>query len=195
MHLGTRQTLIAEVKVAKIDRLEIFSRFRQINNGDKQHIEVRAYDDEGNQFSSLEGFKFEWTVLGGHENVIRISPEAAQHTKTHAHAYETWLHDDDFFLKARQKGHTQLQVEIKEPSYEQVKAATINLTIVEPFVIKPEQEEYGVVTPYILPNSEFRFKLQYLSLVEGNGVRFTDISIPSPIFKWSLVLIGKQNFG
>jgi nuclear pore complex protein Nup210 len=193
--LRTRQTLTAEVKVAKIDRLEIFSRFRQINKGDNQHIEVRAYDDEGNQFSSLEGFKFDWAILDGHDNVMRISPKEAGHTKTHTHPYDVaWLNDDDFFLKARQSGHTQLKVAINEPGYEKVRPAFINLTIVEPFVIAPESGDLGT-TPYILPNSEFHFKLQHLTLTESNGVHFADINIPSEKFKWLLVSAGKTEFG
>ena len=54
------QVLTAEIKVAKIAKIEIFSRFKQYNLGDKAHIEVRATDDSGNTFSSLDGFKFEW---------------------------------------------------------------------------------------------------------------------------------------
>ena len=62
----------AQVEMAKIARIEIFSRFRQLSRGDKQHLAVRAYDDEGNVFSTLDGFRFNWDVLSGPENIRRI---------------------------------------------------------------------------------------------------------------------------
>lgn len=48
--------LTSTVKVKRIHRIEIFSRFRQIARGDRAQLEVKAYDDEGNVFSTVEGF-------------------------------------------------------------------------------------------------------------------------------------------
>ena len=56
------QTLKAQIKVGKIHTIEIFSRFRQIAKGDRAHLEVRARDDENDVFSTLEGFKFDWSI-------------------------------------------------------------------------------------------------------------------------------------
>lgn len=52
--------LTAQIKVARIARIEISSRFRQVSRGDTLHLQVRAYDAEGNVFSSLDGLRFDW---------------------------------------------------------------------------------------------------------------------------------------
>jgi hypothetical protein len=48
-------------------------------------LEVRGYDDEGNAFNSFEGFKFDWSILDGHENIMRITPKDAGIKKQHTH--------------------------------------------------------------------------------------------------------------
>jgi len=158
-----------------------------MNKGDNHHIEVRAYDDEGNAFSSLEGFKFEWTVVHGHDNIMRIGPKDAGHTKTHTHQNQVNVLDsDDFFLKALNSGFTGIKVTINETSYtDSIKPAFINLTIVEPFEIRPESDDYGVI-PYVLPTSDFNFMLQHLK-IDTTGVTFHPIKIPSANYKWSLL--------
>jgi hypothetical protein len=44
---------------------------------------VRAYDSEGNIFSSLDGFHFDWEVLSGSEFLRRIPLKDQAHIKTH----------------------------------------------------------------------------------------------------------------
>ena len=97
------QVLNAEIKVSKISKIEIFSRFKQFNLGDRAHIEVRATDDEGNTFSCLDGFKFEWQVSSGHQNIMRMSLKDTAHKKTHNHQHHdelSALQKDDFFFES-----------------------------------------------------------------------------------------------
>jgi hypothetical protein len=78
--------LQAQIEVAKIDRIEIFSRFRQLSRGDSQHLAVRAFDKEGNVFSTLDGFRFDWDVVSGSQNIRRI-PMKDSHMKAHGHSH------------------------------------------------------------------------------------------------------------
>ena len=147
--LGSYQVLHAEIKVAKIEKLEIvglgksskekyFSRFRQIKTGYKQHLAVRAYDDEGNIFSSLSGLRFDWELIAGAKNVRRIPLKDSAHMSTPSHSRTAeldWTRGDDYILRALEVGFTELEVKILEPGYEHVKPAAIKLTIVDPFVI------------------------------------------------------------
>jgi hypothetical protein len=176
--------LTAQVKNARIHRLEIFSRFRQINKGDKHYMEVRAFDDEGNVFSSLEGFKFDWNTLEGHDNFMRISPTEAGHIVKHKEVNP--VNDDDFFLRATKPGFATISVKILEQGYESVPVASIKLTIVEPFVIEPANSELKDKALYMLPTSQFSFKLMHVAMTDEQGVEFFDISIPNKQFKWSL---------
>ena len=78
--------LQAQIEVSKIDRIEIFSRFRQLSRGDSQHLAVRAYDKDGNVFSTLDGFRFDWDVVSGSENIRRI-PMKDSHMSAHGHSH------------------------------------------------------------------------------------------------------------
>lgn len=43
-------------------RITIHSRFKQLSRGDKAQMYIRAYDDEDNAISTLDGFRFEWEI-------------------------------------------------------------------------------------------------------------------------------------
>jgi hypothetical protein len=51
------------------------------------------------------------------------------------------INDDDYFLKSLENGMTTIKVEILEKGYENVKPATITLTIIDPFMILPAEPE------------------------------------------------------
>ena len=195
---GSRQVLSAQIKVAQIEKLEIFSRFRQMNRGDRQHLEVRAYDDEGNVFSSLDGLHFDWEVTAGAQKIRRIalkdSAQMKAHGRSHLGESDWWHGGGDFVLRALEVGVTQLSVKILEPGYEHVKPAAISLTIVEPFDILPVGSTPGTglggasndEAIRILPNSEFQFKLALVIKTEEDDIIFEDISLPSQQYRWGL---------
>jgi hypothetical protein len=81
------QALTAAVTVGKVARLEIFARFRQIPKGDRQRLHVRGYDDEGNIFSTLDGFRFDWSEVSGGSNILRISRDQAEYRGQKAAIY------------------------------------------------------------------------------------------------------------
>lgn len=158
--------------MSRIDRIEIDSRIRQISKGDRTHLSVRAYDREGNQFSSLSGLKFDWQINSGSEKIRRIPlEEASLSLASHPHVDgENWQQSEDFLLRALDEGHTSLSVSILGNDYQAVAAANINLTIVTPFAIKPKieeetrlmdlnEQEYLDPTIRICPSSEFYLKL------------------------------------
>lgn len=195
--LRTHSNLKAEVKVAKIHRIEIFSRFGQINKGDSQSLEVKAFDEEGRAFTTLEGFKFDWTVVAGADNIRRIKPREAGHSKEHRkHGHEVSeegsKNDDDFYCRGLLAGTTTVKVKILEPGYEQVQPATVNFTIVEPFAIRPDPSVFPSVVAsqsesiFILPTSDFQYRLSLIEMGEDLSLIYTDQKLPSPKYTWSL---------
>jgi len=118
------QALTAEITVGKVAKLEIFSRFRQIPKGDRQQLQVRAYDDEGNVFSTLDGFHFDWTEVSGGSRIIRISREQAEYRGQKASVLRGSINEyknhGDYFLKAKENGVTTLEVRMLEKGYEQL---------------------------------------------------------------------------
>jgi hypothetical protein len=185
------------VEIAKIARIEIFSRFRQLSRGDSQHLAVRAFDKEGNVFSTLDGFRFDWDVVSGAHNIRRI-PIKDSHMKAHGHSHlESWVQSDDFVLKAIEPGYTTLRVKILEDGYEQVPPASINITIVEPFIIQPKDEsKFRSISSKdqididevirILPTSEFDLELLQVDKTENEVIKFFDINVPSPKYLWQI---------
>lgn len=56
-------TLRCDVIIDSITRLEIVTTTRELYVEEApEEFEVRAYDDIGNEFSSLDGLKFEWQL-------------------------------------------------------------------------------------------------------------------------------------
>ena len=48
-----------------IDSLAFNTHYRHLYINDRQHIDVVAFDDQGNIFSGLDGFRFDWTITSG----------------------------------------------------------------------------------------------------------------------------------
>jgi hypothetical protein len=53
------------VKLGKIDRIAINVNYKHFYVNDKKHVDLVAFDDEGNIFSGLEGFRFDWSIQSG----------------------------------------------------------------------------------------------------------------------------------
>lgn len=77
------QVLESLAKIGQIDHLAIHTQYRFLYINDKKHIDVVAYDDQGNLFSGLEGFRFDWTVKSGSQHLKFIKkPEGIKQTKS-----------------------------------------------------------------------------------------------------------------
>lgn len=105
-----------------------------------------GYDEEGNTFSSLDGLRFDWEILDGHQNIREIPFKDSAHMRTHGHSHvglEGGVEEgDDFIMKAIKEGTTKLTVRLLAQGYEHIKSADITLTIVDPFVIVPNDPSY-----------------------------------------------------
>jgi hypothetical protein len=65
-----------ESKIAKIKRIEILTKFRRINVGDLEVLELLGYDEEGNVFSTLEGLRFEWSIAQPNLEIVPLKVES-----------------------------------------------------------------------------------------------------------------------
>ena len=104
------------------------------------------------------------------------------------------INEDDFFLKALENGMTTIKVVILEQGYEKVDPAVITLTIIEPFLILPAHpeedrsadDETQFATPYILPTTQFEYKLVLVKHQDNQGVTLQNIPIPSDKYTWKI---------
>lgn len=102
--------------------------------------------------------------------------------------------EDDYFLKALENGMTTIKVEILEKGYEKVAPSTVTLTIIDPFLILPAQpeedqapdDETQFQIPYILPTTQFEYKLVLVKNQNNQGVTLQNIPIPSDKYTWKM---------
>jgi hypothetical protein len=82
------------------------------------------------------------------------------------------MQSDIQYLKGLRSGTATVSVRLIEPGYESVSAASVTLTVTEPFVIIPSN------TVHILPTSKFQFKLSKVSL-KNHEMQFFEIKLPN----------------
>jgi hypothetical protein len=101
----------------------------------------------------VEGFRFEWNVDDGTDNVKIVSMKEASHKSSDLQREMEFskLHSDVLFLKGLRTGTAKVSVRLLEPGYETVNPAYVTLTITEPFVVLPSK------TVYLLPTSKYQF--------------------------------------
>lgn len=71
--LDTQDVLKIEARMSKIYKLEILTKFRTIEVGDTQMLQVQGFDQQGNTFSSLEGVRFDWKIEQAGKNAEFVS--------------------------------------------------------------------------------------------------------------------------
>jgi len=80
-----------------IHEITIHAKYRHFYVNDRKHVEVAAFDDEGNIFSGIEGLRFKWTITSG-ETVIKMiqKPEGYSHRGREG--------SEIFYIKGLQEG-------------------------------------------------------------------------------------------
>jgi hypothetical protein len=68
---------------------------------DYEHLDLDAYDEEGNLFSGLNGYRFDWNIESGNQNVKVVSWREA--SRTHSELSQEFemnkLQSEVLFLK------------------------------------------------------------------------------------------------
>ena len=155
----TNEYFKCKVGFAEVSRISIEKSFDTINVGDIFELHVLAYDDKGNIFSSLEGWKFNWKILSGHNNAQLI--KFIDHGKVEIGEKREKIeksghHSDIILIKGSQTGKILVSVDILEDELKnQVISDKRELYIIEPFKIIPDNELY------IIPYSQYNFDLMY----------------------------------
>ena len=184
--IGSSQVLTAQIKVAAIAKLDIDSKMRQVAKNDKIHLLVRAVDGEGNSISSLDGLQFDWQIESGHDHVRTIAHKDSSHQSARGHTHlDESVQGDELILKTLKTGNVRLSVRIVEPTYSKLQKASLDLTIVEPFIIQADDEaleEQGDVV--ILPLSQVQLSPFLVFKEELNGVTFSKTKASS--YHWSI---------
>ena len=155
----TNEYFKCKVGFGEVSKISIEKNFDTINVGDIFELHVLAHDERGNIFSSLEGWKFNWKILSGHNNAqlikfidhgkIEIGEKREQIEKEGSNS-------DIMLIKGSQTGKILVSVDILEDELKnKIISDKRELYIIEPFKIIPDNELY------IIPNAQYNFDLMY----------------------------------
>ena len=157
----TNEYFKCKIGFAEVSKISIEKNFDTINVGEIFELHVLAHDDRGNIFSSLEGWKFNWKILSGHNNAQLI--KFIEHGKVEIGEKREKIekeggNTDIILIKGSQTGRVLVNVEIQEDDLKN-KGITNQreLYIIEPFKIIPDNELY------IVPKAQYNFDLMYIN--------------------------------
>eukprot|EP00931_Biecheleriopsis_adriatica_P056141 TRINITY_DN33268_c0_g1_i1.p1 TRINITY_DN33268_c0_g1~~TRINITY_DN33268_c0_g1_i1.p1 ORF type:complete len:2088 (-),score=389.74 TRINITY_DN33268_c0_g1_i1:106-6069(-) len=130
--------LRCEVYLARIDRIEVETRVRRINVEDVETIAVKAYDKQGNVFSSLEGLQFDWRIGDTailerpdlRNTNIKLSP-------TRRALSESGVQPDTVLLKGKATGKTTIGATLLSRSGTPVVSPDVLLAVSENIIMLP----------------------------------------------------------
>uniref|UniRef100_A0A0G4HMP0 NUP210 Ig-like domain-containing protein n=1 Tax=Chromera velia CCMP2878 TaxID=1169474 RepID=A0A0G4HMP0_9ALVE len=127
------ERLRAEVKIARLDSLEIVTRSRRLNVHVLEDVEVVGRDAEGNVFSSLEGMKFKWTLLASKQ------PEGLQDVlPTEILKFVGSDETARITVQGARTGRVLMRVEcLEEESGYGGMQTEVEIAVLEPFLIAP----------------------------------------------------------
>lgn len=181
----TKEVLRCDVIVDVISSLQIITKTRQLYVEESPEIfEVRAYDKQGNEFSTLEGIQFVWSVSSGNAQDLSSKNDVIRFINFKDSYYEipSKIHDVDaqvskeymVLLEGVKTGTANVSVELGHHEYRSVPPTTVQLNVIANLLIEPADL-------YILQGDIAHYKL----LQVKNG-RFIELPLPSN--QYSLVI-------
>ncbi|XP_078278924.1 nuclear pore membrane glycoprotein 210-like [Rhinoraja longicauda] len=190
----TGQVLRCDVMVDKINQIEILSTTRELYVDDSLlKLTVRALDEEGNTFSSLEGFIFDWSIVNNENSENNAeSPRKIRILKFSESPYLPPAHieimeregkqGDIILVSGLMTGTANLKARLQETVYKRVPAATIRLIILENIILSPAHDIYLLVGAFI-----------HYRVTKIVNEKMTEVSMPSEQYRLELRSAGEGN--
>lgn len=174
----TGEFLKCEAKVKPIKRLEILTKFRTLDVGDHEQIELIGYDEENNSFTTLEGLKFVWSVQGvGQADFVSFKNSKFK-SSAERHKLENMGYQSDIvILKGIRTGKVTLTVRLLDSSYDEEISTEVDIFVIEHFEIEPQSDLF------MLPCSFKQLSL-YKVKTENYKLLRTLVDLPSNDFFW-----------
>ncbi|XP_042211678.1 nuclear pore membrane glycoprotein 210-like isoform X2 [Homarus americanus] len=179
---GSGGILRCDVLVDTIHRLEIVTTTRELYVEEApEEFEVRAYDDQGNEFTTLEGIEMIWdlqtltdrgsvvaaqTVLKFmtfDESPYEMPPSIAPLEESGRMGYMA-------LIEGRQTGSARLSVRVAHPAYKHLAPSSVNLMVVANLLLDPADV-------YVLPHTAVKYTV--FQLKQGH---LSTIDIPASQF-------------
>ncbi len=128
-----------EVFVDIIARLEILTSTRRVNVGEKESLDLQAFDQFNNVFSTLEGLEFRWwwpedqqrSILGK----LSFASACMDVTPTRMRIEANGLETDRLPVEGISPGQLNVTVECKDPTHPV--ATTVEFSVFRPLELSP----------------------------------------------------------
>ncbi|CAE7863698.1 GB210 [Symbiodinium microadriaticum] len=130
--------LRCEVYIANIHRIEVETSVRRINVDDVETLGVKAYDKQGNVFSSLEGLQFRWRI--GDESILqrpKLVDSAFKLSPVRRALAEAGADPDTVLLRGVATGRTTVGANLTVAGMRHVISPDVPLTVLENIVLLP----------------------------------------------------------
>ncbi|CAG2057930.1 unnamed protein product, partial [Timema podura] len=187
VHSG--QMLRCDVIVDEIASLDIVTTTRELYMEEAPEIfEVRAYDDQGNEFTTLDGVEFQWSLINinSHQAESKLpSVSVLRFISFRDSPYETPESVDEFerlgkrgnlvLLEGLKTGSAKVSVRLPQQEYRHVPPLEVQLMVIANLIIDPPDV-------HIMPGDTVNYKI----LQVQNG-RLEEIPLPSAQYYLGIV--------
>ncbi|XP_057657575.1 nuclear pore membrane glycoprotein 210 [Diorhabda carinulata] len=170
---NTKQMLRCDVMVDAIHELRITTTTRELFMEEApEDFEVNAYDDQGNEFSSLEGIEFDWNIVSlgpNREAVLRYIAfrDSPYETPPGIEALEKESKKGySILLEGVKSGSAKVSVRLPYTEYKHIPVCEVQLMVVANLLITPPEA-------YIMKGDTIPFKIFFLK----NG-RMEEVELP-----------------
>ncbi|KAG5875314.1 hypothetical protein JTB14_016901 [Gonioctena quinquepunctata] len=160
--VNTKQMLRCDVMVDVINNLLISTTTRELFMEEApEDFEVKAFDDQGNEFSTLEGIEFEWNIvtLGPNKDTVLRYITFRDSPYETPHAIEALENEGkkgySILLEGVKSGSAKVTVRLPNPEYKHVEANEVQLMIVANLLITPPEV-------YVMQGDTVPFKVYFL---------------------------------
>eukprot|EP00949_MAST-11_sp_MAST-11-sp1_P003367 g3367.t1 len=146
--------LKCEAWVAKIDRLQILTTVRRLDVGASETIEVKAFDEFDNVFTTLSSLHFSWTTED--ESVLRVVPlteTEVDATPLQQEMEMRGLLSDSVQIQGVRTGSVNITVSLSGPGHETVTAGLVRVDVSRVLFIEPQQARF------LAPGAELEMQL------------------------------------
>eukprot|EP00946_MAST-07B_sp_MAST-7B-sp1_P000048 g48.t1 len=172
--------LQCEVWVAPVARIQILTTVRTLSLGYSEKIEVQAFDDRDNVFTSLAGVHFDWRDVDFNVlRVIRLKSTNVMMTKAQEKVEAEGMLGDSVQIEGIKTGRGGLEVRPLDKWYEHL-SAKVEINVTQPLKIQPRS------AVYIAPASELQMELWTHSRNNNGLWRPEQIFMPTDGYKWEV---------
>lgn len=168
----SRQIIPCDVDVDVIDSLQIVTRTRELYVEEApQRFEVSAYDDQGNQFTTLLGVEMDWVVssvgTSGIVSFMTFKESPYDTPPSVAHFDQIGIRGHIILLEGIKTGTAKVSVKLPQKEYAHINPVEVQLMVVANLLIDPADV-------YLLPGDTIKYRI--LQIRHG---RIHEIELPS----------------